>query len=290
MIRLSVIPYVNALPLTHYLPQVCADAMLTSALPSESLTLLDSGKVDAALVPVADVMDRTDIHVCEGLGICAHGAVTSVLMQSHRPVGTIRTVQLDPASRTSNCLARVLFAFHWQTRPEFVASSERADAEIIIGDRALKAPPTTYTYDLSEQWTQMTGLPFVFAVWACHREYQGIERLAGILKDSLDRGIKAYQRVAAEAATRTGLSFAACHHYLSECLHYRVGPDEQRAMQAFKRYAQQLSQGQGAGICTKSTYARGDVHYARVVRNGGELHAQDHPETGLGLAAACRHY
>ena len=110
----------------------------------------------------------------------------------------------------------------------------------------------------------MTQLPFVFAVWVCQRDFHEIDRLTGILRDALHMGLKARKRLAAEAAGYTGLSFDACYHYLSECLHYHVGPDERKAMQVFKRYVKQLSQGQGDGIPSNGTHTQGDIAYARV--------------------------
>jgi len=233
-------------------------------MPSASFALLDNGHVDVALVPIADILNRDDIHAFDGLGICAHGAVTSVLLQSQVPVGSIRTIQPDQASSTSNCLARILCAFHWQTRPEFVGSNDRADAQIIIGDRALKTVRTEYSYDLSEHWTGMTQLPFVFAVWVCQRDSKEVDRLARVLRNALHMGLKARKRLATEAAERTGLSFDACHHYLSECLHYHVGPSERRAIRTFKRYIKQLSQGRGRGMAVNGTHTQGDIAYARV--------------------------
>ncbi len=264
MIRFSVIPYVNAMPLTYCLPDVCPDASLVNAMPSASLALLDSGQVDVALVPIADILNRADIHVFDDLGICARGAVTSVLMQSQVPAGSVRTIQPDPASRTSNCLAQILCTFHWQTRPEFVGSNRRADAQIIIGDCALKTARTEHSYDLSEHWTGMTHLPFVFGVWVCQRDFNEIDTLTRILRDALHMGLKARKHLATEAAERTGLSFETCHHYLSECLYFHVGPNERKAMRSFKCYVKQLSQGRGDGMPLRETETPGDMAYARV--------------------------
>ena len=43
-----------------------------------------------------------------------------------------------------------------------------ADAALLIGDAALRLDPETLpfeTLDLGGEWTAMTGLPMVFAVW-----------------------------------------------------------------------------------------------------------------------------
>ena len=46
---------------------------------------------------------------------------------------------------------------------------EDADATLLIGDAALRSAfedPTPH-YDLGKLWQERTGLPMVFAVWAC---------------------------------------------------------------------------------------------------------------------------
>ena len=42
-----------------------------------------------------------------------------------------------------------------------------ADAVLLIGDRGILAPEEKFEFvwDLGEEWTHWTGLPFVFALW-----------------------------------------------------------------------------------------------------------------------------
>jgi predicted solute-binding protein len=106
-----------------------------------------------------------------GLGICADGDVTSVLLQCRRPLSQVRVVELDPESRTSNTLVQVLMRDHFRISHSIRYSlcADAADAHVCIGDRALCATRAAETYDLAGEWKKMTGLPFVFAVWAVRR-------------------------------------------------------------------------------------------------------------------------
>ena len=48
-----------------------------------------------------------------------------------------------------------------------------ADAALLIGDAALRVDPATLPFeslDLGGEWTSLTGLPMVFAVWAGRKE------------------------------------------------------------------------------------------------------------------------
>jgi chorismate dehydratase len=71
-------------------------------------------------------------------------------------------------------LCKLLFEKHWKKNVRFVDAKDEkfiedikgTTAGLIIGDRALAfRDKTTYIYDLGSGWREMTGLPFVFAVW-----------------------------------------------------------------------------------------------------------------------------
>ena len=53
--------------------------------------------------------------------------------------------------------------------PNLPAMMEEADAALIIGDPALRINPASLPYqvlDLGREWTEMTGLPMIFALWS----------------------------------------------------------------------------------------------------------------------------
>jgi len=237
-----VIPYLNALPLVYHLPAVCPEVDLVNAHPSEAVGLLDAARVDLALVPVVDCLERPDLQRIPGLGICSQGPVTSVLLQCLGPIDTVRTIRPDPSSRTSNGLVRVLCRFHWQLSPEFLGAYDATDARVVIGDPALTSLPSKHSYDLSEHWTQMTGLPFVFAVWVCRRDCPDVAELTSLVHEAYDRSRQTMFTLVAEGAKRLRLSSKVCEHYLTSCLHYRVGLSEERALNQFRNYMNELSQ------------------------------------------------
>jgi predicted solute-binding protein len=73
-------------------------------------------------------------------------------------------------------LARVILERRFRATPELISHAPDldamlriADAALIIGDPALHIDPSRlpyHVYDLGKEWVEMTGLPFVFAVWA----------------------------------------------------------------------------------------------------------------------------
>ena len=81
-----------------------------------------------------------------------------------RPLEHIDSVAVTPESATSVVLTKVLL-------PDavLVPLDKKAEAKLLIGDAALRSAfedPTPH-HDLGKLWLDRTGLPMVFAVWAC---------------------------------------------------------------------------------------------------------------------------
>ncbi len=146
--------------------------------PSDCAKKLLNGEVDLGLVPVAVIPDLPGAQIISNYCIGANGPVESVCLFSEVPLDQIETVMLDYQSRTSVQLVRYLAKHRWNIKPKW----ERADADfidritgktaaVVIGDRAfplLKEFP--FVYDLSEEWKEETGLPFVFACWVSSKK------------------------------------------------------------------------------------------------------------------------
>ena len=152
---------------------------LRFALPSECADQLASGEADIGIVPVIE-MARQKLEYFRGTGIACHGPVRSILLVSKVPFREIQTLATDSGSRTSVMLARVILAEKYGVEPKLISRRAdlapmlgEADAALLIGDAALRVDPATLpfeTLDLGGEWTAMTGLPMVFAVWAGRKD------------------------------------------------------------------------------------------------------------------------
>jgi chorismate dehydratase len=118
--------------------------------------------------------------------IASDHEVASVCLFSEKPLSEIKRVYLDYQSKTSVALLKILFKHHWNLEVEFLSASDESyidkiqtdTAGLIIGDRALQFRDRfAYRYDLATAWREMTGLPFVFAVWVSlkQKNHQWIE-------------------------------------------------------------------------------------------------------------------
>lgn len=215
--RYGAVPYLNARPLVEGL------SPLVLAEPADLAARFARGELDVAMLPVA-AGEQMGLERVGTLGVAAEGPVESVLLFLRGEVTAIRTVALDPASRTSAVLARLLLEEAKGLHPRYV--DPPADAELVIGDAALvRGSSDEPRLDLAEEWTRWTGLPFVFAAW------YGDPRAAAALEQAYARGRSSLPRYAREAGL--GLPAARLERYLSERIRYRIGPREEEGLKLF---------------------------------------------------------
>ena len=231
-LRFASVPYANAAPLAAFLPP----GAVAYYPPAEQLAHLLDGSADAALVPVADFLTHPGLVRVGQLGICADGAVWSVLLKCNKPLADVGTIQTDAASRTSNALIRVLLTHHFRCSVRLTADAG-ADAAVVIGDRALTLPPAPAgDIDLSQAWKALTGLPFVFAVWACRADHTRRGELARQARHAYTLGQAASDQLARLWAERLNLPFETLHEYLTKIIRYEIGPREEQALARFGEY------------------------------------------------------
>lgn len=244
-VRLGAVSYLNTRPLVHGLagrPDLFA---LRFDVPAQCAALLHEHRIDLGLIPAVEYL-RGDYRIVPGVAIGSDGPVSSVAIFSRVPVERIATLALDISSRTSVALTRILCDRRWGIAPKLTpaepdvrAMLARADAALIIGDPALfldEAALGLQKIDLGAEWRELTGLPFVYAVWtgregACAPEHV-IELTA-----ARDRGVEAIDAIAAaEADGHTGRERVIAD-YLRDNLKYGLGDTELAGLRRFHELA-----------------------------------------------------
>lgn len=144
---------------------------LSLDIPSDCAQKLIDNKVDIGLIPVAAIPFVPNAQLISSFCIGSVGAVNSVFIFSNVPVNEIKTVRLDPQSRTSNNLAKVLLKNHFKVEVDFITDpSMVTDAIVLIGDRTFgRQSDFNYAYDMGAEWMNYTGLPFMYAAWVANK-------------------------------------------------------------------------------------------------------------------------
>jgi len=244
--RVGIVDYLNSRPLAWDFLRDQAPPGFRAFYhpPAEVADRLRDGRLDIGLIPSIEVQRIADLVVLAGPCVAAQQEVRSVLLVSTVPPQHIGRVALDRNSRTSAALVRILLAEQYGVEPEFISSKPQlqdmlaeADAALIIGDPALRVSTESLrVLDLAREWRGLTGLPFVFAVWAARREVVRPD-LAGVFSESLEHGIADLEAIADEAALELGLDRSDLMHYLTRNLSYELGAAERRSLEEFYRRA-----------------------------------------------------
>lgn len=217
--------------------------------PARCADMIAGGGADLGLIPAVELARIPDVVAVPGLCIASRSEVRSVLLFSRVPFDEIRSVALDPSSRTSVALARILLAErlgeerYRSLRFDPIESSradalDGHDAAVIIGDPALQLTREglvhAFRYDLASEWTAMFDEPFVFAVWAGRGDLVSRESdIVSRLERSLDYGLARLDTIARAASAELGLPVDELLDYFHHALHYRMGEGERAALSRF---------------------------------------------------------
>ena len=206
-IRAGVVEYLNARPLVHGLDARPDLFSLRYDVPARCAALLREGSVDIALLPAIEYLRRPDYRVVPDIAVASTGPVASVALFTTRPTTAIRSIAIDSSSRAAVALLRVLCAQWFDIEPKFItmhpdlqAMLKRCDAALLIGDIALFTEHETVVdldkIDLGEEWTAMTGLPFVWAFWVGRADAVRSEHVHA-LRNARDAGAAAVDEIVA---------------------------------------------------------------------------------------------
>lgn len=235
--KISAVSYTNSLPFIYGLQasEIINRIDLSLDIPSDCARKLIDNEVDIGLVPVAVLPEISDCQIISNYCIGASGAVNSVFIFSQKPASEIKTLRLDPQSRTSNALARILLNHNWGVAPEIV--SGEADAFVEIGDRTFgKKEQYLFVYDLAEVWKTFTGLPFVFAVWAANKPID--DEFISSFNAALKSGLDARRQILETLPQKPGFNL---EDYLLHKIDYTLNEPKHQALDLFLSYLRDLN-------------------------------------------------
>lgn len=211
------ISYLNLLPFQVFLKRhMMSNAQKMSfgykrAVPSQINKALKRREVNAAFISsVASAK-----YKCTDLGIIANKKVYSVLLLKGPN-------QIDPASATSNQLARVL----------------NLHGKVLIGDEALKyyLKGEEEGIDLAEAWYEKTGLPFVFARLCYNNHEKAVQKLA---KSFSRTKVKIPQYILKKESEKRGITPKQLIWYL-EHIHYKMDDKAKKSLKLFLHKTRRL--------------------------------------------------
>lgn len=236
---IATVPYLNALPLTRFLPET-----LIRLAPSQLVEQILCGRADVGLIPIqAALKHKLHLYPDSGLIGC-NGAVKSVGLFTRSYINNlsdIKSLYFDTESQTSVGLAKILL-HHSSVKINEIESvhfdnAEKADAQMLIGDKALFFKKDLYRFwDLGALWQELTGEGFVFACYASRRKLTH-EELA-ILENAKTLGLKSLRQIAEDfpVAQRDDI-----YSYLTHNIVYDYTAPLKNGFKLYKKYMKDLN-------------------------------------------------
>lgn len=241
-LRVGCVKYLNARPLVRGW-----EGNVEFDHPSALCERLAKGQLDVALVSSFEFLRNPIYQIVDGVSISSDGPVYSVVVAHRGELSDIEEIELDPASKTAASLLRCLLAELGSTTrltscaPENAGSSQ---ARLIIGDQAISFRQTHADefrfWDLGEQWTKLTGLPFVYALWLIRPEVADAKSIAQHLRGLRDENLADIRVIVSDAAdNKQKITAEFLDRYYKQHLRFGFGTREKQGLQTF------------ADLCTK---------------------------------------
>lgn len=249
--RVGAVSYLNTRPLTYGLesdPRIA----LTWAVPSRLPQMLEAGVVDVALVPAIDTMRaHRQWSIVSDACIGCDGATLTVRVFSRVDPSDVTVLHVDSDSHSSIALASIIWREKFGralTLVPFQAAAQSPDtalaaheAILLIGDKVINPPVGLDGFstqiDLGATWKSLTGLPFVFAVWAAPGKNFRPEA-ALTLAAARDAGVARAAEIAAREGPKMGWAVDLARRYLTEYLTFTLTDRHREGLRRFLELAQ----------------------------------------------------
>lgn len=250
--RAGWIHFTNVAPILDSLTVPDGVSVITG-VPTQMNAALLSGEVDIANISAVEFIRHADtLAALPDFSVAVLGPVYSVNLFHTCPLPELRRVALTSQSAMSVALLEVLLRQKGLTpvltRAEGTAESLLAagfDGVLRIGDDALRewygvvgplTPERTMTNlphaargitvtDLAEEWFNLTGHPFTFAVWAYRKDNPPPAALVQAMREARRRGLGHLADISQRHAEKLGLPERVVQHYLWNFRYHLEAPD-----------------------------------------------------------------
>ena len=243
----SVIEQINNLPFTYAFENqlVKNDYRFLKYYPLDCGKALLDGEVDMGVIPVtAFAKTKESWRIIPHISISCVNTSKSVKLFFKTGLQDLNKIAIDKRADSESVLLKILMQEKYNLTPDYISMEpnlenmlSKTDAALLIGDEALHEQEVNKnSFDLGEEWFDLSGLPMVFAFWAGRQMVAQTEDIKNIINGS-NLGLKNMENIAKKFAKKSEFSWALYHDYLTQNVNYKFTEEEHAGLTEFYNYA-----------------------------------------------------
>jgi chorismate dehydratase len=189
---LGIPPQLSTKPLTESLRGNRSYEIVEESRPVLAAKLRENELSAALLSPLDYAKESSEYLIVPNIAVVS--AESGAVIRFRDGIQRIRTLAVDPQYACEIVLAKIILSESFNIEPQIVptnfppdAALERNDAVLLVGDAAFRNQLKN-GIDVVEEWFELTGTPFVHALW-CGRENSLTNEEVKLLQDTQAKGV-----------------------------------------------------------------------------------------------------
>ena len=198
---------------------------------------------DAALIgPIEYARNSSDFSLYPSIGVSSRGESRTSVLCVNRNIRSIASVAVGAVSSSDIVLAKIILSEKFEQDivivPVIGSVQQmllKADAALLTGNALLTSQWEGPTLDLVDEWSDMTGMPFVHLLCAARKEKYKKE-IGSLLLSSQESGAASLPVIAAQQSKELPYPVEAMERQLEGYV-YGFDDEAREALGEFFRYA-----------------------------------------------------
>lgn len=239
---IAAVSYLNTVPFVYGISRaenLRADLVLST--PAGCIEKFLAGEADIALVPAASLPRLgKDAEIVSSWCLGTAGRSRTAILAGDTPINRLTAVHLPADDPTAAALARYVISKRSNAHPEWPEYTgeppvpAEGEGTVIAGDRALwHTGSHSLCLDLTEEWKELTDLPFVEAVWVARKsvEAETLDALEQAIEMGVEHMLEAL--LSYEAVEKDERHIVEAYGHLTENIDYIFDNQKHKALQKF---------------------------------------------------------
>jgi chorismate dehydratase len=239
-------------PLTYGVPGSSGEVQVLVDFPAQLALTLQKRTEPlrcAFLSPIDYARHGGDYLIVPGASVASSGPSNTIKLFINPSVKNIDRMAVDIRVTSEIILAKILLAEKFpnlssDTRKlEFLPMLANRDEMLRKADAALvvnfhpepQKADDPFSLDLVDEWSDLTGLPYVHGLWVGHDEPEA-EQVAQMLLRSKELGVSHLEQIAQKLSRDRHVVLSECRKYFG-AFRYQLGEEEQESLSEFIRFA-----------------------------------------------------